>query len=174
VVDDKILVRVRQLIALATRNPEKEEARTAAVQACALIVEHKLDELFRTKGQAACSVCGHQLTNVLCGVCARGTIFERWRRAPAPQPQPYPPRPPDPRKRVAICRMCGQSDVPEGTVTGGYCNRCRPFGEWSLTCRGCDRVILGSSFEHLAAEAYAAGWRHIDGHALCPSCKVPR
>ena len=41
--DDKILTRIKQLIALATNNSSSEEARTAAVMACRLIVEHRVE-----------------------------------------------------------------------------------------------------------------------------------
>lgn len=45
--EDKLIVKVKHLIALATKNNQKEEARTAAVQACTIIADAGL-QIVRT------------------------------------------------------------------------------------------------------------------------------
>lgn len=106
--DDKVLDRIQKLIALSA-SPEEEEARTSALMACRLILEHRLIVVRHTNSK---SVEDHKTTWWEDMGFDPETVQFRNRRPAPPRPPPRPPRPTVTLRIVvmceALCSVCGQ------------------------------------------------------------------
>jgi hypothetical protein len=150
----EILARIDALVARAS-SPEKEEARTAAQLAIAMMRQY-----------------GVKLSLGDDHVVASSAPEPR-SEAPAPKPAVKTPRPTSIKPTVFVyrCSGCGRVVHKPGLCIG--CQQARAeVGIWNVTCEGCGRQAPGGSTAEKAHDiAKTLGYEVTeDDRTLCPEC----
>jgi hypothetical protein len=149
----EVLDRIAALIALAS-SPEKEEARSAAHKACAMMREYGAVIAFEEDG----------------------ALVSRPVAVRAPDSRAGARRTPEHKTVIVFrCSHCGRR-LPRA---GAPCQACEqlkvPIGIWTVDCQGCGRSSPpGRSEVEVNEIAYRLGFVVTDdGRTLCPMCARP-